>query len=323
MRADLKAGEKVLVIRAFLTVAILLAAAWHASVAQDLAPRAYVITPVHWNAVILTYSYYNGNLDFDGAVPINDATASASIPVFSLFHGMNFFGRSANFVVALPYGVANFHGSVLGSETNVYRSGLWDSVWRLSVNLKGGPAMEPREFAHWKQKTIIGASLKVVAPTGQYDSTKLINNGNNRWAFKPEIGLSRRWGHWMVDAYTGVWFYTTNPKFFSQNQYNPGITTRSQDPVGSFEGHLSYDVRQRLWASLDGNYWFGGTISMNGISNPATRQSSSRLGGTLSVPFTKHSSLKFSYSDGAYVRYGGNFQNVSIAWQYSWFGRPR
>jgi hypothetical protein len=304
-------------------VAALLVFIGQSALAQDLAPRAYVITPVHWNAVNMTYSYYNGNLDFDGSVPITDATATANMGIVSLFHAIKFFGRSANFLVALPYAVANFHGTALGNETNVYRSGLWDSAWRFSVNLKGGPAMEPREFAKWKQKTIIGASFKVVAPTGQYDSTKLINNGNNRWAFKPEVGVSQRWGHWMVDGYTGVWFYTTNPKYFSQNQYNPGITTRSQAPIGSFEGHLSYDVRQRLWASLDGNYWFGGTVSLNGVPNPVTRESSSRLGGTLSVPFTKHSSLKFSYSDGAYVKYGGNFQNVSVSWQYSWFGRPR
>jgi len=302
---------------------LVVAISWAPLFGQDLSPRAYIITPIHSNAVVLTYSFFDGNLNFDGTVPISDATARASVPIFSLFHSLRFFGRTANFTFALPYGVGNFHGTVLGSETNVYRSGLFDSVYRFSVNLKGGPAMEPREYVKWKQKTLIGVSIKVVAPTGQYDSTKLINYGNNRWAFKPEIGLSRRWGHWVLDTYGGAWLYTTNPKFFSQNQYNPGITTRSQTAVGSFEGHLSYDVRPRLWASLDGNFWFGGTINMNGVVNPATQQTSSRVGGTLSVPFTKHSALKFSYSDGAYVKYGGNFQNVSIAWQYSWLGRPR
>ena len=35
--------------------------------------------------------------------------------------------------------------------------------------------MPPQEFAHWKQKTLLGVSLKVIAPTGQYYGTKLIN----------------------------------------------------------------------------------------------------------------------------------------------------
>jgi hypothetical protein len=48
----------------------------------------------------------------------------------------------------------------------------------------------------------------------------------------------------------------------------------------------------------------------------------SAIGGTISIPFTKHQSVKFSYSNGAYTRFGGTFQTVTCAWQYSWFGRP-
>jgi hypothetical protein len=166
-------------------------------------------------------------------------------------------------------------------------------------------------------------SLRVVAPTGQFDSTKLINLGANRWGFKPEVGYSRRNGHWILDTYFGTWFYTTNPKFFSQNKYNPGITAQTQAPVGAFEGHLSYDVKLRFWVSFDGNFWFGGSTSLNGVENPATQQRSSRIGATASLPFTKHSSVKVSYSNGAYVKYGGNFQNVSVGYQYAWLGRPK
>ena len=290
--------------------------------AQDLAPRAYVITPIHSNAVVVTYSLFTGNLNFDGAVPITDATATASVPIFSIFHSMRVLGRTASFTASLAYGVGNFQGTALGSETNVYRSGLLDSTYRFSINLKGGPAMDVQQFGRWKQKTIIGVSLRVVAPTGQYDSTKLINYGANRWAFKPELGLSRRWGHWVLDAYGGAWLYTTDPKFFSQNRYNPGVSARTQAPIGAFEWHLSYDVRPRLWASLDGNFWFGGRTSLNGVENPATYLRNSRIGATVSIPVNQHQALKFSYSNGAYIRYGGNFQNVAVAWQYSWLGRP-
>ena len=291
--------------------------------AQDLAPRAYVITPVHSNAVVVTYSFFSGNLDFQGAVPITDATAKANVPIFTIYHSLNFFGRSASITAGLPYGEANFHGHVLGNETNVYRSGLFDSVYRFSMNLAGGPAMDAPEFRKWRQKHILGMSLRVVAPTGQYDSTKLINLGANRWGFKPELGYSRRKGHWILDTYFGEWFYTRNPKFFSQNKYNPGITAQTQATVGAFEGHFSYDVKPRFWVSFDGNFWFGGRTSLNGVENPVTEQKSSRIGGTASLPLTKHSSVKMSYSNGAYIKYGGNFQNVSVAWQYSWLGRPK
>jgi hypothetical protein len=290
--------------------------------AQDLAPRAYIISPIHSNAVVTSYSFYTGNLDF-GGLPITDASATANVGTLSLFHSMHTFGRTANLTLALPYAQANFKGTVLGTETNVYRSGLGDSVYRFSVNLWGGPAMDPRQYVKWRQRTLLGASIRMVAPTGQYDSTKLINIGNNRWAFKPEVGLSRRWGHWVVDAYFGYWFYTTNEKFFSQNKYNPGITTQNQAPIGALEGHLSYDVRERLWVSLDGNFWYGGKTSLNGVQNPASQQQNSRVGGTASVPVTKHQAVKFSYNNGAYIKYGGDFQNITVGWQYSWLGRPK
>ncbi len=129
-------------------------------------------------------------------------------------------------------------------------------------------------------ETSLGVSLPVPAPTGQYDPTKLVNIGINRWAFKPEFGYSERWGKWVLDGYAGCWLFTTNPDCFSQNQYYPGTRSQSQEPIGAFEGHLSYDFKPRMWASLDANFWFGGITSVNGVPNPATLQRNSRVGAT-------------------------------------------
>ena len=89
------------------------------------------------------------------------------------------------------------------------------------MNLKGGPATDLRHIPKWRQKSLIGMSLKMVAPAGQHDPTKLINHGGTGCAFKP-YGLSQRWGHWLVDAYGAWWFFTTNLDFFSLNQVQPG-----------------------------------------------------------------------------------------------------
>jgi hypothetical protein len=290
------------------------------AMAQTLAPRAYVITPKSANAITFSWSYFDGSLNFNGAIPITGATGTYSVSVVSYYHSFGFFGRSANVTAFLPYGVGAFQGQVLGTARQVYRSGLLDVTLRLSVNLKGGPTMALPQFVKWKQKTLLGVSLTVVPPTGQYNPAYLINWGINRWALKPELGYSRRWGNWVLDGYGGVWFYTTNNAFYSV----PNPQPQTQSPIGAFEGHLSYDFNKlHGWVSLDGNFWFGGTTSLAGIANTVTRQTSSRIGGTFSVPLKKHQSLKFSYSDGAYVRFGGNYQSVSVAWQYSWIGGPR
>jgi hypothetical protein len=287
--------------------------------AQDLAPRAYVITPMHSNAVTLTYGFYSGSLLFNGAVPVTGTTGTYNVPVFTYFHTFGLLGRSANISASIPYAIGTFEGEVSGVDQQVYRSGLLDTTFRLSVNLKGGPAMQVSEYLKWVEKGLMGVSVKVVPPTGQYDPNRLINWGSNRWSFKPEFGYSRRRKHMVLDAYAGLWVFTKNQQSFSATGPQP----QTQNPIGSFESHLSYDLKPRLWLSLDGNFWIGGEASLKGVDNPATRQISSRLGVTASVPLSKHQSFKVSYSDDVYTRFGGAYRNVSAAWQYSWLGRPQ
>jgi hypothetical protein len=117
----------------------------------------------------------------------------------------------------------------------------------------------------------------------------------------------------VLDGYAGVWFSTTNQESFSK----PPFKTQTKSPIGSFEGHLSYDAKgyrgkPTLWFSLDGNFWFGGTTSARGISNPETRQTSSRIGATAALPLTQHQAIKISYSTGAVVRFGGDYKNLSV-----------
>jgi outer membrane putative beta-barrel porin/alpha-amylase len=283
---------------------------------QSLVPRAYVITPADANAITLAYSYEYGDVLFDPSIPIKSTGSQLNVAFFSYYHSFSFFGRSANVAAVLPYALANFSGTVVGVRDSIYRSGLTDSSLRLSVNLKGGPAMNVADFRDWRQKTLVGVSLTVEVPSGQYDPARLINPGTNRWAFKPEIGLSRRWGPWILDAYGGVWLFTANDRYF------PGGTLRTQKAIGAIETHLSYDLKPRLWFSLDGNFWYGGTARLNGSKKISSLQEDSRVGATMSIPVTNHQSLKFSYSIADRVSFGGDFQSISAAWQYSWIGKP-
>ena len=284
--------------------------------AQDLVPRAYVITPTGSNAVIVSYAWNDGDLVFDTSVQIQNGKGRFQTPVLSYYHSFGLLGRSANVVAALPYAVGNFQGEIGGALTKVYRSGLVDSRVRLAVNLRGGPEMKLKQFAEWREKTLIGASLTAVVPIGQYDPARAINPGTNRWAFKPEIGISRRWRRWVAEAYGGAWLFATN------NSYFPGDSVRTQRPMAAFEAHLGYYLKPRLWISLDGNFWDGGRSAVNGIEKQ-DRQKNSRAGLTCSAPIGRHQSIKFSYSRGTYVTIGGKFQTIALAWQYSWLAWPR
>jgi Putative MetA-pathway of phenol degradation len=288
--------------------------------AQGLSPRAYVVPPANSNAITLTYSFQDGGVVFDPSIPVQDASGRISKQLFTYSHAFNLLGRSANANVTLPYAVGHFQGKILGAEQMIYRSGLGGLTGRISVNLYGAPAMSLKEYSKWEQKLLVGASLLITTPTGQYDSARFINIGNNRWAFKPEVGLSRRC-NWMLDAYWAVWFFTANNDFFSSLPESHPPNRQTQEPMGATELHLSYNFRPRFWISADGNYWRGGETSLNDKPTPTTLQANSRAGATASIPISKHQSVKVSYSAGTYITFGGNFQNLQAAWQYSWIGK--
>ena len=262
----------------------------------------------------MVYGFNSGSVFTDPSVPIEDFRARFHTQALSYYRSFDLDGRSANITALVPYALGNFGAKVAGTQTDVYRSGLADSRIRLAVNLWGGPAMHAKEFVAWKEKRLIGASLTVLVPTGQYDPARLVNPGNHRWGLKPEIAASRRWQHWVIEGYAGVWFFTAN------NEYFPGTSARSQQRILAGEAHLTYYLKPRLWISADGNFWSGGQSTINGIPS-ADGQRNSRAGVTAAIPLNQHQSLKFSYSNGTYVTVGGDFWNVSAAWQYSWVGK--
>jgi len=166
---------------------------------------------------------------------------------------------------------------------------------------------------HVKREVDAGNEVSVVvsAPTGQYDPARAVNVGTNRWAVKPEVGLSHHFkGRFILDAYVGLWLYQDNQKFF-------GGRVRSQAPIVSSQYHISYDIKPRMWAAFDANFYSGGRTTVNGIlSNDFQRNS--RVGGTFSFPVTRRQSMKLAYAVGAYTTVGGAFQTFSIGYNYLW-----
>jgi hypothetical protein len=109
--------------------------------AQGLSPRAYVISPIHSNAVTPTYTLQDGNIVFDASVPITGSTGRIGTETATLFHSFNFFSRSANINISLPYSLGHFQAIVNDEPIKLYRSGLDSTTIRLSANLFGAPAM--------------------------------------------------------------------------------------------------------------------------------------------------------------------------------------
>ena len=278
--------------------------------AQQLEPRAYSPAPIGLNFLGLGALYTTGGVVTDPASPIQNVQARVYTAAPYYGHTFGLFGRLANVTVTTPFAEANAHGDVQDVGRSIDRSGLLDPQVRFAVNLLGGPALTPREFRQHKPETTLGASLTVIAPYGQYDPAKLINLGTNRWACKPELGLSHPAGDWTFELYAGVWLFEANDKFF-------GGQVRRQDPLASYQAHIVYEMRPRLWAAADFTYYAGGETSLNGQPQN-DRQGNTRGGMTLSVPVKQNQSLKLTWSRGVSVRVGSNFDTFGVVWQLLW-----
>ena len=277
--------------------------------AQDLDPRAYARVPVDMTFLVTGFVYTYGSVVSDPTLPIQDLEAKVETPLLAVGRTCGLFGLTSQVLVSLPYSWAQVSGKLVGEDSSITRSGLGDTRFRLSVLLFGAPAATIEQFAKSSPQSVIGASITVIAPTGQFFTDKLINLGTNRWSFKPEIGLSYTLTkQWYIDLYTGVWLFTKNGSFY------PGNSLRSQEPLIALQTHISYNFNPLMWVAVDITYYTGGQSSVNDVYND-DRQNNSRLGATFNLPLSKVSSIKFAYSTGAIIRFGANFSTISAAWQ--------
>lgn len=278
--------------------------------AQSIEPRAYSNAPVGVNFLIAGYAYTRGGLSFDPSVPITNPQLETSSAVLAYARALDLWGLSGKFDAIVPYTWLSGTVDYLGQPAQRTVNGFTDPAFRLSVNIYGAPAVSAKEFLDYHQDLIVGMSLQVTAPWGQYDPTRLVNLGTNRWTFKPEAGISKAAGPWTLEFQAAASLYTDNNNFFM------GMT-RSQHPIYQVQGHVIYAFQSGIWASFDATYFAGGRTTIGGaLSNDL--QQSWRAGATLAIPFDIRNSVKLYASNGVSARTGNNYKLIGVAWQYRW-----
>lgn len=280
--------------------------------AQDLVPGAYTPAPIGFNILSISGVFSDGDIAFDPSLPIDEAQSAVGAMGIGIARTLNIGGRFANIGVAIPLVVGHVEGLVLEQFQEASRRGQGDLGVRVALNLYGAPAMTPQQFAAYRATTVVGVSLVVGAPVGQYDSTKYVNLGTNRWSFRPELGIMRTRGRWTFEGDIGGVFFTDNTDYVNG-------ATRAQAPIVGLQGHLIHTFRPGFWVAADGNYWRGGRVTTNG-NRSAFEQENSRVGATLAYPVRRHQ-LRFSYSFGAYTTVGGDFQSLGMSYNYAWAAR--
>ena len=171
------------------------------------------------------------------------------------------------------------------------------------------------EFFKQEQKKFnLGVYIRVRPPLGQYDPTKLINLGANRWATKIGFAGSYTFRKKLIlEGHVNSWLFTENKEFFNGNSIE-------QKPLISVQLHMAYLFTPGIWIAFSaGKSGMGETI-VNGVEKDDL-QNSSRFGAAFAYKLSKHNALKIAFTSGLSTRYGADFTSIILAYQFLWFDK--
>jgi hypothetical protein len=267
--------------------------------------------PKGGNVIVASYGFMKGDVVSEPTLPIKDFLISSNIFGAGYLHTFGLGGKLARVQVAIPFVFMDGHATVNDEKITGNRTGFGDMRIRFGINLLGSPALARKDFGQYQQKTIFGVSLVTSFPTGVYYPDKRINIGTNRWGFKPEVGVSKRFKHVYAEFYSGVWFYTKNNEYLGDN-------VLKQDPVLNFQGHACYYFKNHMWLGVNGTWFSGGKTEVDDLPAGSVINSS-RIGATFSMPLSRSQSIKLQYNTGVFKDLGLNYDSLSLSYQYVFF----
>jgi len=278
--------------------------------AQDMQPRRWTHLPVDTNVADVTYAYSTGELHFDPALRIENAEVDLHtvLATYNRYFGVG--DMTARADLQIPIQSGRWTGLLDGVPRSVGRSGMGDPRVRLSLNFIGSPALEGEQFQEYlrahETRTIAGAALAVRLPLGQYSDDRLINLGDNRFEFEPQLGVVHAVGPWSFELTGSVFFYTPNDDFFDGSRLE-------KDPLYSLQGHVvrTFDA---FWVSVGASYGLGGRSEVDGVRKDDER--SNLLYGLLAgTSLGSRMGVRVGYiRQEALRRAGADSHNVVAGW---------
>lgn len=278
--------------------------------AQELEPRSLTNVPVGMNFAILGYSYAQGNILLDPAIPIEDLDAKLHTVVGAYMRSIKIFGLAGKVDVVAPWASGDWTGIYTGIDTFRSVSGMGDMRVRLSLNFVGAPPLKIGDFLDYKPSKISGISLQIVAPTGQYDPERLINLGSNRWVFRPQWGFAKYLKNWIIETYLSARFFTPNNNFLGGEELK-------QKPLGAIKVHAIRSFPRNWWLAVDAGYALGGKNYINDEEKD-TRISTLRFGLTIAAPISQHHTIRLTGFTGVRLERGSDFDAIALTYQYRW-----
>jgi hypothetical protein len=279
--------------------------------AQDVEPRRWTPLPLGIHVLGGGYGHTNGEIFFDPLLQVEDVTVKINSFIIQYVQPFKLGNKLARLDVLIPYSTARWDGLLVGVPTTVKRNGFSDPRLRFSLNLIGPNAIGPKEMMEYMSShpvnTIVGVSLAVTLPLGQYFEDKLLNLGSNRFVFRPQIGMVHSWGNWSYELTGSVFLFSNNNDFANES-------TKKQDPVFAIQTHLIKRFKKKIWASFSLGYGLGGQSLVN--KQPNNDERGDILGSlALGFPLVKTQAVKIAFIRSETVKnIGADSNSFVIGW---------
>lgn len=284
--------------------------------AQELQPRRWSHLPIGSNFSGFSYGYTSADIYFSPSLQVDNATLEMHTVATSYLHAFEFLGRSARFDIVQAYQYGRWEGTLEGLPASTSRTGMTDTVVRLSMNLVGAPPLKGQEFRKYRAavadcETIVGVGLTTILPTGRYLKDRLLNIGTNRVTVRPEFGIVHNRGPWSYEWDLGIYFFSDNDSFFQGN-------TLEQDPIYATQAHVVYTFRPGLWVGVGAAFGTGGQTSVNDRPGDDTKNNF-LWGASIGIPVNRKVGMKLTYiSTNSLERAGFDSHSVLFGASMMW-----
>ncbi len=280
---------------------------------QEFEPRAYAVAPVGLNFLAIGYGYSNGAVFMDPALPVDDVDADIHAVLVRYVRTLSLFGLPSKIKVGLPWTDGHWEGMVEGEFRTRDSVGLADARVVIETQFSGAEVRNVSEFrGYTPAPTVWGARLQVIVPIGDYDSTRAINLGANRWGLIPELGFGRAVGRWSFEGALGVWLFGDNDDYYGGHYFE-------QDPLLVAKLHAIRTIRPGFWWAVSAGYGYGGRTTMDGVRRD-TIQRNWRISAMVAYPITPTQGLSVSVLTGGNAGAGTDFDAIAVGYQIAWGG---
>lgn len=257
-------------------------------------PRAYQLAPAGTEVVTVIAAQQNSNYNLDGSPTSPAARVEVTAVALQYTRVIDIAGNAAGLFAVLPFAGAD--GTLLNGARQPSSEGLGDIILGGIVGLVGSPALNPKEFGAYKPGFGFGILGKLALPTGEYDSSKAINIGTNRWALQLGAVFSWQFGDSMRPGDVTSLELTPTLWTYGDNEDPNGGNVLEQDNLYGLEMHFTHDFNKMYWGALDAVYSTGGATTLDGVAAGEDVEVIG-VGFTVGAALPGGTNLEFSYGE--------------------------